>query len=141
MTLFLATIGLGAQIPSPDPARWLGLTPEAAYQERGAPVEVYPIAVSDTLWQVVHFYPDHSYLFWTNNRVWQVRLDRLYAGTLSGVVLGMSRADAEALLGEPTVTTDDQSLWNLPYQTFPRRLRLVFVEGLVADAYVYRSDL
>jgi len=141
--LFLAVtaLTLHAQAPGPDPVRWLGFTPEAAYRDRGAPSEVFPLAVNDTLWQVVHFYPDHTYLFWTANRVWQVRLDRLWAGTLSGVTMGMPRADAEALLGEPTVRTDDQSLWNLPYQTFPRRLRLVFVEGLVADAYVYRSDL
>lgn len=125
----------------PDPVQWLGLTPEAAYRQRGAPAEVYPLAVSESVWQAVHFYADHTYLFWTSNRVWQVRLDRLWTGSLSGVRMGMPRTEVEALLGNPTVRSEDWSVWNLPYQAFPRRLRLIFVDGLLADAYLYRSDL
>jgi len=124
-----------------DPAAWLGLTPASAYQLRGAPAEVFPLAIDDKRWQVVHFYADHTYLFWTSNRVWQVRLDKLWAGNFKGVAMGASRADAEAALGEPLARGELWSVWNLPYQVFPRRLRLVFTDGLLSDAYVYRSDL
>jgi hypothetical protein len=124
-----------------DPGAWLGLTPAMAYQLRGAPAEVFPLAIDDKRWQVVHFYPDHTYLFWTSNRVWQVRLDKLWTGNFKGVAMGAPRADAEAALGEPLARGDLWSVWNLPYQAFPRRLRLVFTDGVLSDAYVYRSDL
>ena len=124
-----------------DPAAWLGLTPPASYTLRGAPSEVYPLAIDDKRWQAVHFYSDHTYLFWTSNHVWQVRLDKLWTGTLKGVAMGALRADAEAAWGEPLARGDAWSVWNLPYQNFPRRLRLVFTDGFLSDAYVYRSDL
>jgi len=124
-----------------EQAAWLGLTPETAYRDRGAPAEIYPLAVDDKRWQVVHYYGDHTYLFWSSNRVWQVRLDKLWTGTLQGLAMGAARADVEAALGEPLAKGETWSVWNLPYQTFPRRLRLVFTDGLLSDAYLYRSDL
>lgn len=127
--------------PASDPALWLGLTPETAYTTRGAPAEVFPLEVADQTWQAVHFYPDHSYLFWASNRVWQVRLDRLWTGTLQGVAMGTPRADVEALFGEPVARGDTWTAWNLPYKAFPRRLRLVFTDEVLTDAYVYRSEL
>lgn len=128
-------------LDAPAPAAWLGLTPPAVGSLRGAPAEVFPLAVEEGRWQVVHFYPDHSYLFWTQNRVWQVRLDRLWAGDLLGVTMGMERSQVEAILGEPAFRGDSWSIWSLTHQTFPRRLRLVFTDGVLADAYLYRSDL
>ena len=128
-----------------DPAAWLGLTPEAAYQAHGAPAEVFPLAVDDKRWQVVHFYPDHSYLFWTSNHVWQVRLDKLWTGELAaplqGVKMGSSRAEAENALGTPLARGETWSVWSLPYQRFPRNVRLVFTDGVLSDAYFYRSEL
>jgi hypothetical protein len=124
-----------------DPASWLGLTPPTAYEVRGAPAEVYPLAVDDKRWQVVQFYPDHSYLFLTSNRVWQVRLDKLWTGTLKGVAMGAARTEAEAAWGEPLARGDTWSVWSLPYQTFPRRVRLVFADDVLVEAYFYRSDL
>lgn len=124
-----------------EPAAWLGLTPEAAYRDRGAPTEVFPLAVDDKHWQVVHYYADHTYLFWIGNHVWQVRLDKLWTGSLGGVTMGMTRDAAEAALGAPAAKGDTWSVWPLPYATFPQKLRLVFTDGVVADAYVYRSDL
>ena len=132
---------LCAQASADDPSSWLGLTPDTAYALRGAPAEVFPLAVDDKRWQVVHFYADHSYLFWSSNHVWQIRLDKLWTGTFKGVTLGMSRTDAEAALGEPLARGDAWSGWSLPYQAFPRRLRLVFIDGALADVYLYRSDL
>ena len=124
-----------------SPSAWLGLTPETAYRDRGAPAEVYPLQIAEGRWQVVHFYGDHTYLFWSSNRIWQVRLDKLWTGTFLGLSMGIPRADAEAQLGEPVARNENWSVWNLPYETFPRRLRLVFTEGVLSDAYFYRSDL
>ena len=143
--LVLATVATwaSAQTPGPtlEPSSWLGLTPGPAYQNRGAPAEVFPLAIDDKHWQVVHFYADHTYLYWTGNHVWQVRLDKLWTGSLGGVTMGMARDAAEAVLGAPAAKGDTWSVWALPYATFPQKLRLVFTDGVVADAYVYRSDL
>jgi len=142
LVLLFLSASASAEVPTADdPASWVGLTPPAAYELRGAPAEVYPLAVDDKRFQVVHFYSDHSYMFWTSNRIWQVRLDKLWAGTLKGVPMGAPRADAEAPWGEPLARGETWSVWNLPYQTFPRRLRLVFTGGVLSDAYFYRSDL
>jgi hypothetical protein len=129
--------------PAPviDPSGWLGFTPESAYRDRGAPAEIYPLAVDDKRWQVVHFYADHTYLFWSSNRVWQVRLDKQWLGTWKGLTMGMTRDDAETALGVPLAKGDNWSVWPLPYQNFPKRLRLVFTDGKLSDAYVYRSEL
>jgi hypothetical protein len=139
--LVQAQVQPAAETPPPDPSAWLGLTPEAAYRDRGAPAEIYPLAVDDKRWQVVHFYGDHTYLFWSSNRVWQVRLDKLWTGTLKGIAMGAARADVEAAFGEPLAKGDAWSVWDLPYQTFPRRIRLLFTDGVLSDAYLYRSDL
>ncbi len=138
--LVVLTLVVAAAFAQDQQAAWIGLTPETAYRERGAPAEIYPLAVDDKRWQVVHFYGDHSYLFWSSNRVWQVRLDKLWAGTLKGVAMGAPRADVEAAFGDPVAKGDTWTVWELPYQTFPRRVRLVFVDGVLSDAYLYRSD-
>lgn len=137
---FLAEVALPLTAAPDDPASWLGHTPVGAYEDRGAPVEVYTLPVGPDS-QAIHYYQDHTYLFWASNRVWQVRLDRLWTGSLGGVTMGMPREEVEALLGPPLAKSDVWSAWDLPYQAFPRRLRLVFVDGLLADAYLYRSDL
>jgi len=147
LTLVGAAATLSAQAPAPasDPASWLGLTPPEAFAQRGAPSEVFPLSVDAQRWQVVHFYPDHSYLFWNQNHVWQVRLDKLWAGPLGpfapAVAMGAARADVEAALGVPQARGDGWSVWPLPHQGFPRKLRLVFTDGVLTDAYLYRSDL
>jgi len=142
LLLFFSFMGaVGTLQAQEDQAAWLGLTPEAAYRDRGAPAEIYPLAVDDKRWQVVHFYTDHTYLFWSSNRVWEVRLDKLWAGTLKGISMGTSRPVVETAFGEPMAKGDTWSVWDLPYQTFPRRIRLIFTDGVLSDAYLYRSDL
>lgn len=134
-----------------DPSSWLGLTPEAVYGVRGAPAEVYPQAVDTQRWQVVHYYADHTYLFWFQNHVWQVRADKLWTGRIptpqplpdgsAGIAMGTPRADVEAALGTPMSRGEGWSIWALNHQGFPRRLRLIFTDGVLSDAYFYRSEL
>jgi hypothetical protein len=56
-----------------DPTASIGMDPGSAFAAFGAPQEVYPFRGVEA-WQdnVVFFYPDFSYLFWYENRVWQV---------------------------------------------------------------------
>ncbi len=129
-----------------DPALLLGLTPQALYEELGAPSEVYPVPVDGSRWQVAHYYSNHLTVYWSSNHVWQVRLDRRYAAGFLGLTMGQPRDRAIALLGAPAASNAAGSVpawdsWALTFRAFPRQIRLVFENGLLVDASFYRSDL
>ena len=89
---------------------------------------------------IVFFYPDYSYIFWFNDRVWQVRVDERWAGDVDGVRMGMPREAVEELWGPPINDLDVEPTWPLPDQGYPVRVRLYFVDDRLVDLYVYRSD-
>ena len=94
-------------------------------------------------WQddVVFYYPQHLYLFWYQNRVWQVRLDQRYAGEFLGLKMGQSREAALAALGSPFKELSDSLVYQLEDRGYPVRARLYFENGLLRDAYCFRGDL
>ena len=90
---------------------------------------------------MVFYYPDHMYLFWYKDRVWQVRWDRRSTTGFRGVVPGMSRQEVEAVVTErPLMDSGDSLYFDLVAQSFPVRVRLVFAGSGLSDIYVYRSD-
>jgi hypothetical protein len=90
---------------------------------------------------VVFYYPDHMYLFWFKDRVWQVRFDRRATVVFHGVSLGMTRQEVEAAVAErPLVAAGDSLYFDLDAEIFPVRVRLAFAGTTVSDIYVYRSD-
>ena len=145
-TLLWLLVGPLSGQQASDPALWLGLTPEGAYAELGAPTEVFPVALDVTRWQAAQYYPSHVTLYWSSNHVWQVRLDRRYTGPFLGLAMGQTRDAALSQLGAPAVSSPVGSVpawdsWPLPFRAFPRQVRLVFENGLLVDASFYRSDL
>ncbi|MEI8096109.1 MAG: hypothetical protein WCG80_18005 [Spirochaetales bacterium] len=146
VTLWLFSEGASSQTTPQDPALWLGMTPETAYRELGAPSEVFPVAADATRWQVAQFYPSNVTLYWYANHVWQVRLDRRYTGGFLGLTMGQTRDSALVVLGPPAVSSAPGAVpawdsWALPFRAFSRQVRLVFENGLLFDASFYRSDL
>ncbi len=89
---------------------------------------------------VVFYYSDHQYLFWFQDRVWQIRVDERWRGEVDGVSMGMSREAIEELWGPPVNSLDKYLTWTLPDIGFPSRIRLYFHENVLIDMYVYRSD-
>lgn len=89
---------------------------------------------------VVFYYPDYLYLFWFQNRIWQVRLDERWGGEIDGVRMGMSLQDIEELWGSPINKTEEHPTWTLPDKGFPSRIRLYFRDDKLSDLYVFRSD-
>ncbi len=140
-------------IPGPRPADidfppWkdpiidhIGYQLAQAVEEWGAPQEV---AVSrgtePRLDGVVFYYPDHSYLYWWGNRLWQIRFDARYKGELLTVEMGLTRAEVLKRLGNPFYSGTDDIIYQLPDRGFPLRLRLIFLNGRLNDLYLYRSD-
>ena len=121
----------------------LGWTPEDALDELAAPESLFPyrgeLEEEDN---VVFYYPDHSYLFWFRDRVWQLRLDRRWSGDIDGVSMGMTLDEVIAAWERPPINSRDEApTWTLPDRGYPVRIRLYFgADGRLNDLYIYRSD-
>jgi hypothetical protein len=124
------------------PLRLLGLEITEAVAACGLPQEMFSYrGPEETLDNVVFYYPDHRYLFWYKNRVWQVRCDRRFSGPVFGFTLGMTREQAQRLSPWALVASGDSLYFDLEEESWPVRVRLVFAAGQLTDLYVYRSDL
>ena len=79
----------------------VGLTLPEAYERFGAPLEVFSSRGAEP-WQddVVFFYPANLYLFWFQNRVWQVRVDARFIGSFLNLAMGRSREEVLAALAQ-----------------------------------------
>lgn len=135
--LFLA----GELFAAGDPADILGLTLKEAYGRFGVPEEVMPVRGDDPRQDDVVFrYAGGVSLFWYRGRVWQVRLDAAFPGSVRGLVVGSSRNDVVAALGQPFHAEEDWLLYHFAGNGFPVRLRLFFSGDRLDDAYLYRGD-
>ena len=128
---------LAADLTSP-----LGWTPDEAFAWLGAPEGLFPyrghVEGDDS---VVFYFPDHFYLFWFRDRVWQVRVDEHWNGEVDGVRMGMGLDEVISLWGPPINDFDAAPTWTLPDRGYPVRLRLFFDDGgKLIDLYVFRSD-
>ena len=131
---------LGAD--SVEAAQVIGMSLKSVVATLGLPQDMFTFRGSDESQDdVVFYYPDHLYLFWYKDRVWQVRYDRRATAVVHGVSLGMSRPEVEAAVPErPLVESGDSLYFDLSTDSFPVRVRLVFAGSAVTDIYVYRSD-
>ena len=124
-----------------NPASLLGLTLAQLLATFGTPDTVYPVRGPEA-WQddVVFHYPDGFSFFIFRDRVWQLRLDTTYHGSIFGMFPGDSTDKILAVLGAPDTQTDDTWIYRLPEQGYPVRLRLSIADAKVEDFYVYRGD-
>jgi hypothetical protein len=125
-----------------DASSLIGMGPREALAALGAPQEIFSLrGPQEEADDVVFFYPDCSYLFWHASRVWQVRFDRRFTGTVLGLTLGMSRERVSERMGAASGERGSALFYDLTGAAYPVRARLVFAGGALTDVYVYRSDL
>lgn len=119
----------------------LGMVLFQVFEQYGMPLRMY-VQRGDEPWQddIVFFYNDFSYIYWNNDRVWQVRFDHRHLDPIFGVRMGQDLASVRTILGEPVFQAEDELLYRLAERGFPIRLRLLFGEQGLEDAYVYRSE-
>lgn len=122
-------------------AQALGMTPRQAIQFFGAPQSMY-IQPGPADWQqdIVFYYLDHSYLYWFNDRVWQIRFDRRHPEPIYGVSMASSLSQVRNQLGEPLVEDETQLIYPLVERGFPIRARFIFEENRLIEVFIYRSD-
>ena len=124
-----------------QPLPLIGLEIKDAVAACGLPEEMFSFrGTEENLDNVVFYYPDHRYLFWYKNRVWQVRCDRRFTGTVFGLTLGMTREQVEKAAPWVLIPNGDSLYFDLTERGFPVRVRLVFTSSVLNDIYVYRSD-
>ncbi len=124
-----------------DPTRLIGMDLQSAFRAFGAPQEIFALqGVEVDEDNVVFFYPDFFYLFWYDNRVWQVRCDKRFTSRVLGYTLGMDRKAAETAGQRILSPLGDSLYFNMDTGEYPLRVRLVFEKDVLSDLYVYRSD-
>jgi hypothetical protein len=126
----------------PDLTRVIGMDLKTAIDTFGLPQNMLCFRGTDEARDdVVFYYPDHMYLFWYKDRVWQVRFDHRSAGGFHDLSLGMTRQEVEGAVKErPLVSNGDSLYFDLDTADFPVRVRLVFSGSGLSDIYVFRSD-
>jgi hypothetical protein len=114
----------------------------AAVGVLGAPQQMFTWRGTDAQRDnVVFYYSGSLYLFWYRDRVWQVRFDRRYTGSVLGLTMGMYRDLAlSTIAGRPTVVNGSSLYVDIEPSPFPLRARLVFENDFLTDLYLYRSD-
>jgi hypothetical protein len=124
-----------------DPMTVIGMDLKTAAETFGLPQSIFPFrGTSADRDDVVFFFPDHFYLFWFRDRVWQVRFDMRYAGTVLGLALGMSRDQIQMSSTRQLLPAGDSLYFDIDSAGYPVRVRLVFALDRLSDVYVYRSD-
>ena len=120
----------------------IGLTLGEVHQSLGAPAEVYALRGQEPEQDdVVFYYPSHLYLFWFENRVWQVRADSRFPGQVFALSMGASRQQVIAALGRPILEFPDSLVFHIEDRGYPIQARLYFDESGLADVYCFRGDL
>ena len=126
----------------------LGLTPTEIFEKLGAPESIYPLR-GKAHWQddVILYYSSYLYIFFFDNRVWQIRCDHRSKDTVVGVTPGMKKTAVRKLLGKPYLSEDSEDIYLNPAgitrmeKGFPIRLRLIYDKNdNVYDIYLYRGD-
>ena len=137
----LVTAVAGPHAADVDPLKVIGMDLKAAAEAFGPPQSMFPFrGTTADRDDVVFFFPDHLYLFWYRDRVWQVRFDMRYAGTVLGLALGTSRDQIQMSSTRQLLPAGDSLYFDIESAGYPVRVRLVFASGRLSDVYVYRSD-
>lgn len=142
LVLCLTAFSGYAQDAAPFPEEAIGLTLEQAITTFGYPDSMY-VYRGEEAWQddVVFYYPNHLYLFWYNDRVWQLRLDNRYTAPFLGLSMGDTREKVTEVLGSPLGAEENWEVYQMVSDGFSIRARIFYSEdGVINDVYIYRGD-
>lgn len=120
---------------------YLGYTPDKVIEIFGAPhhleVERGGNPAED---DVIFFYNSRLYLYFNQNRVWQVRMDRFFDMDVDGLRIGDTQERVLELFGNPDKTESDSLLYHREDMGFPVFLKVYLLDEKVDDIYLFRGD-
>jgi hypothetical protein len=120
---------------------YIGFTPKEIIDELGAPSYVLSQRGERTEEDdVLFFYDDRVYVYFNQNRVWQIRVDQSYTGSILNLNLGDDKSVVLELLGEPLDEKDNSLIYRRPDKGYPMILRIYFSGDKLNDIYFYRGD-
>lgn len=119
----------------------IGSTPEQLIEKLGAPEHVFvERGKSDTEDDVVLFYKSRLYVYFNQNRAWQVRADERFSDKFLDISIGTTTEEVKKVLGEPADVVEGSLIYKRPDRGYPVFLRLYFKNDKLEDIYVYRGD-
>ena len=124
-----------------DPLTFIGATLEDVFNSSSVPDEVFSFrGVIEKEDNVVFYYCEGFYLFLFANRVWQVRYDKNFADSISGIKLGFDRRDILELKGIPLIEDENTLVYKIKERNYSIRMKLYFTDEKLDDIYIYRAD-
>ena len=121
---------------------YLGYNVDSVFQDLGAPddMSVYQ-GEDDAFGSVVFHYTDSVTLFWIDNRVWQLRLDKDFLVSKVPSLAEITRATLLKDWETPYHQEKDLLVYNLADAEFPVGCAFYFNEtGTLMDLYLFRRD-
>lgn len=120
---------------------YIGFTPTEVIDVFGAPDYMYTERGDrEEADDIVYYYNNRLYIYFNQNRVWQVRADGKFELDVLNVRMGDNRSTVIEILGEAYKTYEDSILYRRPDKGYPLFLRIYFSQDKVNDIYLFRGD-
>lgn len=120
---------------------YVGFTPIEIVEMLGAPSNLLSQrgerAEED---DVLFFYDSRVYIYFNQSRVWQMRVDELYEGSILNIKIGDEKDVVLEEFGEPIEEKDNSYIYRIPDNGYPLILRIYFDNDKVNDIYLFRGD-
>ncbi len=120
---------------------YIGMVPEQVWEVFGPPSHIFSYRGDSAEEDDVVFYRDGLYLYWFQNRVWQVRADINCKEAVAAVHIGDTLDSIIRKYPAVLLHTEETVLLEINRDVFPLRLRLeIGNDKKVQDIYLYRGD-
>ncbi len=124
-----------------SPEQYIGMEPDEVWNTFGPPTHLFSRRGDNAAEDDVVFYRSGLYLYWFQNRIWQVRADRNYSGFLAGIRIGDSLDSVLEKYPDLLSKTAESIIIEINRDIYPVRLRLALdSQGTVNDMYLFRGD-
>lgn len=121
--------------------QYIGLTPAEVLDTFGPPDYLYSErGQREEEDDIVFFYNTRLYIYFNQNRVWQLRVDKEYSMDVLDIKIGDSLKVVKDFLGEPYKEYEDSSVYRRPDAGYPLFLRIYYIDNMVNDIYLFRGD-
>lgn len=119
----------------------IGSTPGQLVESFGSPDFVFVERGKSTPEDdVVFFYNSRLYVYFNQNRAWQVRLDEKFKDKVIDIKIGDDIESIISVLGAPKDTIQNSIIYHRPDRGYPVFMRLYFKNEKLDDIYFYRGD-